>query len=135
MSVAARWLTLVLTLVLAAIIVAADRGALPGIIQRLYAFPGGDKVGHAALFGGLAFVATLAFPRRMLAVGRVRLPTAAVVVGVLVAIEEASQARFPDRTLSLADLTASYVGIAAGAAAALALHRRHARSAPGTAAG
>ena len=128
----ARWLTLLFICALVAIIVAADRGALPNLIQRLYAFPGGDKVGHAALFGGLAFVATLATPRRTVALGSVRLPVAALVVVVLVAVEEASQASFPDRTLSLADLAASYVGIVAGAAGAQAISRRPGRSAPDT---
>ena len=128
----ARWLTLLFVLALAAIIVAADRGALPTLIQRLYAFPGGDKIGHAALFGGLTFVATLATPRRTVALGSVRLPVAALVVAVLVALEEAAQARFPDRTLSLADLAASYVGIVGGAAGALVLSRRQGRSAPDT---
>jgi VanZ family protein len=127
MSAVARWATLALALVLVAIVVAADRTALPGAIQRLYAFPGGDKVGHAVLFGGLAFLATLAFPRRTIALGPVRLPLAAVVVTVLVALEEASQARFPGRTLSLADLAASCLGIVVGAALARMAHGRHLR--------
>ena len=124
MTTAARWGTVAIAVALGAIIVAADRGTLPAFLQRLYAFPGGDKVGHGLLFGALAFGATLAVPRRAFAVGRLRVPAAALVVAALVALEEASQARFPGRTLSLADLAASYVGVAGGAVAALALRRR-----------
>ena len=114
-----KWLALAFALLLAAIVVAADRGVLPGVVQQLYAFPGGDKVGHFLLMGGFALVATLALPRPVARAGlAASVPLGALVVLVLVTLEEASQARFPGRTLSALDLAASYAGIAAGAWAA-----------------
>ena len=118
----ARWATVAVGLVLLAIVVAADRRALPELLQRVYAFPGGDKLGHVVLFGGLAFVAALGFPRATPVAG-VRLPLSALIVAVVVTVEEATQAWFPGRTSSLLDLLASYVGIAIGAAAARIVRR------------
>jgi VanZ family protein len=96
------------------IVVAADRGALPQGIRALYGFPGGDKLGHFVLMGTLALLADLAIRRRFTR----RLPLGSTVVAALVVIEELSQALFPERTFSGADLAASLLGIAAGAWAA-----------------
>ena len=53
-------------LFIAAIIVLADQGRLPGIIAALYDFPNGDKVGHFFLMGGLSLLVNLALPARPL---------------------------------------------------------------------
>ena len=114
----AGWATAVAALALIAIIAAADRGTLPLLLQRVYNYPAGDKVGHFVLFGGLAFLAALGFPRRTQPVAGVSLPVSTLVIVVLVTLEEASQAWFPGRTASLWDLLASYAGIVTGVAAA-----------------
>jgi VanZ family protein len=115
--VLARGATAVFAVVLVAIVVAADSDTLPLLLQRVYTYPGGDKIGHVTLFGGLAFLAALGFTRRTSLAG-VRIPASTLVVAVLVTLEEASQAWFPGRTASLWDLLASYVGIAGGTIAA-----------------
>jgi VanZ family protein len=115
---AARWATAGAALVLIAIVAAADRGTLPLLLQRVYNYPAGDKIGHFMLFGGLAFLAALAFPRQIEPLAGVSVPVSTVVIGVLVTLEEASQAWFPGRTASVFDLLASYAGIAVACAAA-----------------
>jgi polysaccharide biosynthesis protein VpsQ len=121
---AARWATLVATLALIAIVVAADRETLPLLLQRVYNYPAGDKAGHFVLFGGLAFLAALGFGRRARPVAGMSVPVSTLVIVALVTLEEASQAWFPGRTASLFDLLASYAGIAAGVAAANLIARR-----------
>jgi VanZ family protein len=123
----ARCATAAFALVLLAIIVAADRDALPLLIQRVYTYPAGDKVGHVTLFGGLAFLAALGFTRRTRRLGAL-VPVSAVVIVVLVTLEEASQAWFPGRTASVWDLLASYVGIAGGTLAAGRVRDAHRRA-------
>ena len=120
----ARWATAVATLVLLAIVVAADRQTLPVLVQRAYAFPGGDKLGHVVLFGGLAFLAGLGFTRHTRPVAGMRVPVSALVVALLVTVEEATQSEFPGRTRSMLDLLASYTGIVVGAYAAYLARQR-----------
>jgi len=108
-----KWLTIVFSLVLAAIIVAANKGSLPQFLRVFYDFRGGDKVGHFVLMGILSFLMNMAVPlgppeRRW------RGPVLATcLILVAVTIEEASQAFFPSRTLSWMDLASSYAGILA----------------------
>ena len=92
---------------IAAIVVLADQGRLPGIIAALYDFPNGDKVGHFLLMGGLSLLVNLALPARPL---RHHI-LASLLVAALVALEEASQAWFGTRHAELADLAASLAGI------------------------
>ena len=110
-------------LAFAAIVVAADRGALPDAIRRLYAWPGGDKVGHVVLLAGLAFACDLALRGRIVRLGPWTPSLAGVLVAVGITLEEASQALFPGRTLSVADLACSYLGIYLGVRAARHLTR------------
>jgi VanZ family protein len=121
--IVARWATAVAALALIAIVVAADRETLPLLLQRVYNYPAGDKIGHFVLFGGLAFLAALGFPRRTELAG-VSVPMSTLVIAVLVTLEEASQAWFPGRTASVFDLLASYAGLAAAVAAAKLIERR-----------
>ena len=125
----ARWPTAIVALALLGIVSAADRNVLPVYVQRLYAFPGGDKLGHAILFGGLTFVAALGFGRRIGPVAGWRVPVSALVIATLVTLEEATQAWFPSRTASVLDLLASYIGILMGVGAAELVRQRGGRSA------
>ncbi len=108
----------------AAIVVAADRGALPGAIQRLYAWPGGDKVGHVVLLAVLGVACDLALRGRVVRLGPWTPSLAGVLVAAAITLEEASQAFFPGRTLSVADLACSYLGVYLGVRAAAALRAR-----------
>jgi hypothetical protein len=117
-------LAAVCVLSFAAVVVAADRGRLPAGIRRLYQWPGGDKVGHVVLLATVTFAVALALRGRRVRLGRWSLPLASVAVGIGITLEEASQAWFPGRTLSVADLGCSYLGIFVGTWAAAALRAR-----------
>jgi VanZ family protein len=92
------------------IIFAADADAIPPFIRDIYRFPGGDLVGHFALYGLLAFLSAWAFPRR-LRVGRFAPAVTSLLVAALALAEEISQFFFPLRTPSLLDLACGLLGI------------------------
>jgi hypothetical protein len=96
------------------IVVAADRGRLPDFLRRIYDWPGGDKVGHVVLLAVVTFAVALALRGRRFRIARWHAPLASVLVGIGISLEELSQAWFPGRNLSLADLACSYLGICLG---------------------
>ncbi len=102
-----------------AVIVLADTRHL-GFLGRLYDFPYGDKVGHFLLFGLLSLLVNLAVLERWREseAWHVVLGVSLILVG-LIGLEEFSQRFFPARTSSIWDLTASYLGVALFAWAAL----------------
>ncbi len=119
-----KWWALGFGVVIVGIIVLADTRHL-GFLGRLYDFPYGDKVGHFLLFGLLSLLVNLA------ALERWRKSEAwHVVLGVsllmamLIGLEEFSQRFVPARTSSIWDLTASYLGVALFAWAALKIAGR-----------
>ena len=92
--------------------VLADRNRLP-----IAALQGGfDKVGHFLLLGTLSLLAVGFF-------GRARAVRVVTVLGLLSALEEASQAWFPARTVDAWDLTANLMGIVLGGLIATRLTR------------
>jgi VanZ family protein len=117
------WLAGIAFLAVVGIIILADRGALPGFITRLYAFPYGDKVGHFLLMGSVAFFANLALHARRIAVAKYPILLGSLCVAILVTLEEFSQLFFPARTFDLLDLTASLLGIIMLGRAALLLKK------------
>jgi len=122
-------------LLMLAIVLAADRRALPGFVMRLYAFPGGDKVGHFVLFGLFALLAAFATGHRRVRV-RYRprkaftLPVGGNVVALLATLEELTQALFPSRTFSLLDWLATLAGIASATWLATTIHDRQRNRGP-----
>jgi len=105
-----KWLAGAFLVFLLAVAIAADRGTLPQWIKGIYRFPNGDRVGHFALYGILAFLSVRAYPRQVSIAGR-SLPLAVLVVVLLAALEELSQFWFPLRTPDWLDLTAGILGI------------------------
>lgn len=89
----------------------ASSGRMPIFLQRLYRFPGGDKLAHFLLVGCLALLVNLALGRRMLTVGRRRFLTGSVLVAAFISLEEVSQFAFPLRTLDVWDWAAGMAGI------------------------
>ena len=93
------------------IIVLADLGMLD-ILWFVNRIPFGDKIGHFALYGiltlliDLAIVRSLPFSRRRLLVFRI-----ALILALIIGLEEFSQQYFPNRTFDLVDLTFSYLGV------------------------
>ena len=106
-----KWLTLVVALLVVAIVIAADRGQLPAFVIALYAFPSGDKVGHFAIFGALAFLLNMSLPLSPASRPWLSLVIGTIVLAALIAAEELSQSLFAGRHASWADLASSYAGI------------------------
>jgi hypothetical protein len=101
------------------VILSADRGSMPGFIAALYRFPNGDKLGHFLLMGVLAFIITLALPRRFQ-------PAGLAVLAAVLALEEFSQQFINHRTSSWLDLICSLAGVAVFGGASLWISRtRH----------
>ncbi len=98
------------------VILSVDGPGLPPIITRLYAYPNGDKLGHLLLMGLLAFVLTLALPRRW------QLPVLSI-LAMLLAAEEYSQ-RFFNRHSDWLDLFCSLAGMCLFGGLALWITRR-----------
>jgi VanZ family protein len=106
-----KWLTILFALFILLIIVLADLGRL-GIFSQIYRIPYADKAGHFILYGililliNLTLFRSLRFERRE----RVALITG-LTLALLIGLEEFSQRHFSNRTFSLGDLTASYLGV------------------------
>ena len=107
-----KWLAILFAFLLLLIIVLADMGALPRYLQLLKDLPYGDKVGHFILYGILTLLVDLALfgahpnqSRKWLTV------TSGLILALLIGLEEFSQRYFADRTSSLKDLAASYLGV------------------------
>jgi len=106
-----KYLTILFTLFIILIIVLADLGKL-GILRALNQIPYGDKAGHFLLYGiltlllDLTFTRVLPLPHRKLTVLRI-----ALILSLLIGLEEYSQQFFAKRTFDLVDLAFSYLGV------------------------
>jgi len=107
-----KWLAILFAFLLLLIIVLADMGALPHFLQVWNDLPYGDKAGHFILYGILTLLVDLALfgarpnqSRKWLAI------TSGLILALLIGLEEFSQRYFADRTFSLKDLAASYLGV------------------------
>ena len=106
-----KWPAFIFSFFIIGIIVLADLGMLD-IVGFVNKIPYGDKAGHFILYGILALLIDLAlvrsvpFPRRRLLVFRV-----ALILILIIGLEEYSQQFFPNRTFDLVDLTFSYLGV------------------------
>ena len=106
-----KWLTILFLLFIILIIILADTGNL-GMFTRLYRVPFADKAGHFILYGILALLINLTLFRSMPNQNRIRIAViSGFVLILLIGIEEFSQRSFPNRTFSVEDLTAGYLGV------------------------
>ena len=107
-----KWLAILFAFLLLVIIVLADMGALPHYLQILKDLPYGDKAGHFILYGILTLLIDLALfrslPKRSLKWVAI---TSGLILSLLIGLEEFSQQFFANRTFSLNDLAASYLGV------------------------
>jgi VanZ family protein len=105
-----KWLTILFALFILLIIVLADLGKL----STLYIthIPYADKAGHFILYGILALLINLTLFRSLPLRSRKRLALfSGLILALLIGIEEFSQQYFSNRTFSLGDLSASYLGV------------------------
>ena len=86
--------------------------------------PYGDKVGHLGLVGTLSFLCNLAFQPGKRSFFLPFLTTTTAILGLLLTIEEISQAFQPHRTCDPFDWLADLAGLAVGQAAALRIQSR-----------
>jgi len=106
-----KWLAILFGLFIIGIIVFADLGMLD-IVGFVNKIPYGDKAGHFILYGiltlliDLALIRSVPAPSRRLLVLRV-----ALILALLIGLEEFSQRYFPNRSFDLVDLTFSYLGV------------------------
>ena len=119
-----KWLAILFALLILLIIILADIGALPPSLRLLKDLPYGDKIGHFILYGILTLLVDLALfgahphlSRKWLAV------TSGLILALLIGLEEFSQQYFANRTFSLKDLAASYLGVIFFSWLALRVHR------------
>lgn len=107
-----RWVSLLFASLIVSIIVLADLGAIPSHLIFWNDYPYGDKAGHFILFGVLTLLIDLSLFRSLREWSPWRIAAVAgVVLALLIGLEEYSQQYFADRTFSLLDLAASYLGV------------------------
>jgi VanZ family protein len=105
------------------IIVLANMGML-GILGVLNSIPYGDKAGHFILYGILTLLIdlTLIRSRRDLNPNLIVL-RCALILALLIGLEEFSQQYFPNRSFDMVDLAFSYLGVIFFSWVALWMHR------------
>ncbi|MCG9747640.1 VanZ family protein [Shewanella sp. Isolate8] len=106
------------------LIVSADAGRSNPLFELAHSIPYGDKLGHMILFGTLTLFANVGSHFRRVSLGKVRPYLGAVVVAIVVIIEECSQQYFPSRTFDGYDLLADGVGIMLFSMVSLYLEKR-----------
>ena len=120
-----KWLAILFAFLLLLVIVLADMGALPNFLRVWKDLPYGDKAGHFILYGILTLLVDLALfrslPRRS---PKLVLVMIGLILAVLIGLEEFSQQYFANRTSSLTDLIASFLGVIFFSWLALRIARR-----------
>ncbi len=123
-------ITVLFAVFILTVILLADTGRMPGILQFVHAIPFGDKLGHFLLIGILSFLlcktAVRAFPHK-----QPQQVAALVCLGLAVVfgVEEASQSLIRVRNASFLDLLADWAGIALFGW--LSVHFDHLHKSPG----
>ena len=108
-----RWLTLLFGLFILLVIILADTGNLD-ILYFINRIPYADKAGHFILYGILALLINLTLFRSLPSQSRKRVAVVCgLILSLLIGLEEFSQQYFANRTFSLMDLGASYLGVIA----------------------
>jgi hypothetical protein len=93
------------------IIVLADLGKL-GILGVVNSIPYADKAGHFILYGILTLLVDMTFLQAHPAASRgLIVLRIALILSLIIGIEEFSQQFFRNRTFDLVDLTFSYLGV------------------------
>jgi len=107
-----KWLAILFGLFIVAIIVLADLGRLDvlGIINSI---PLADKAGHFLLYGifTLLIDLTILRSRRIDPSPRLLVFRVALILSLIIGLEEYSQQFFVQRTFDLIDLAISYLGV------------------------
>lgn len=107
-----KWLAILFSLFIIEIILLADLGML-GILGVVNRIPYGDKIGHFLLYGILTLLIDLALFRSRPDLRRSLISLrVALILTLLIGLEEYSQQFFANRSFDLVDLFFSYLGVA-----------------------
>jgi len=113
-----KWIAVLFGLFIILIIILANLGEL-GILGFINGIPYGDKAGHFMLYGILTLLIDLSFlrgnvsqsPAPVRPTPKLIVLRIALVLALLIGLEEYSQRYFPTRTFDLVDLAFSYLGV------------------------
>ncbi len=98
-------------LFIAGIIVLADLGML-GVLKFVNRIPFGDRIGHFVLYGILTLLIDLALLRTPHGLNpNLLVLRVALILALVIGLEEFSQRFFPNRSFDLLDLAFSYLGV------------------------
>jgi VanZ family protein len=106
-----KWAALVMICCFGVLVWTADRGALPDTLAQVYAFPGGDKLGHSLIAGALTYFVNMAFSGRIIRIKSKRFLLGSALIVLIITLEEISQIFFTYRSYSWLDLGSGYLGI------------------------
>lgn len=106
-----KWGAVLFALFIIFIIVMADMGGLR-FLRLINRIPYSDKIGHFVLYGILTLLVDLALFRSLpdLRPSLITLRVA-LILALLIGLEEFSQQYFPNRSFDLVDLAFSYLGV------------------------
>ena len=93
------------------IIYSADCGVDNVFVNFAHSIPYGDKLGHAFLFGTLAFLVNLALNNRRIPFFSLRLLLGSLLVITFAVVEEFSQIAFELRTFDWTDIGSDLLGV------------------------
>lgn len=106
-----KWLAILFTFIIILIIILADMDKL-GFLGFINRIPFGDKAGHFFLYGILTLLVDLTLFRSLPSQSRKPLVLrVALILALLIGLEEYSQRFFVRRTPDLVDLVFSYLGV------------------------
>ena len=106
-----KWFAILFGVFIIVVIVLADLGMLD-ILWFVNRIPYGDKAGHFILYGILTFLIDLALFRSHHHLNRKQVVfRVAMILSLIIGLEEFSQHFFPNRSFDLVDLAFSYLGV------------------------
>ncbi len=103
--------TAVLIGIIGSAIWSSNTGVSNPLLKIPHQLPGGDKLGHAVLFGLLALLIDWVLRYRNVSLGKLKTPLGPLVVLVLALAEEASQLFWSRRSPDLLDAMADIIGV------------------------
>jgi hypothetical protein len=104
-------LTIVFTIVIAWIVVIADIGLAPQLLNFIHSVPCGDLLGHFLLLGTLSLLVNLSTGAQTIRLAGAGVLLGSIVIAAIATLEECSQLWLEHRSFSLLDLAANYAGI------------------------
>lgn len=119
-----KYLAIVFGLFIISVIIAVDTGVGQAFLGWIHSLPMGDKLGHFCLLGILTLLVSLSLKKAYWVYRGLLIPKAALIITVIITLEEFSQILIPYRNFDTADLLANYLGITVFGLIAYFIHRK-----------